>query len=76
MKKSHTLDKSLRYIDMTMKMEGMPLSDSEKRTISDCLSGVKKTSDVIDEIVKRGRPRGQSAASALHLRLVNKRRDC
>jgi hypothetical protein len=46
-------DNSLRYICMTMAMEGMPLPDSEKKTISDCLSGKIKTSDVIAELLQK-----------------------
>lgn len=47
------LDKSLRYIDMTMKMEGMTLSESEKNTIRDCLSGRINANDVIRELVRQ-----------------------
>jgi hypothetical protein len=53
--KTHTIpvEKSLNYICLTMEMEGMPLPESEKSTIRDCLSGKVKTSDVINELLQK-----------------------
>jgi hypothetical protein len=44
-------EKTLRYVKMTMAMEGMPLTERDTADLCDCLSGKISAADRVKQLV-------------------------
>jgi hypothetical protein len=45
------IEKTIRYVDATMTMEGMPLTEQDKDGIRNCLSGKEDFDTAVQRIV-------------------------
>ena len=45
------IEKTIRYVDASMSIEGMPLTEQDKGNIRDCLSGKADMDTVIGQII-------------------------
>ena len=45
------VEKTIRYVDVSFAMEGMVLTEQDKDSIRDCLSGKKNVDTVIQSII-------------------------
>jgi hypothetical protein len=43
----------VRNIDFSMKMEGMPLTDEDKKRLRNCLNGTTDVDKILQEIIKK-----------------------
>jgi uncharacterized membrane protein YukC len=49
---NENIEKTIRYVDASMSIEGMPLTEQDKMNIRDCLSGKADMDTVINRIKK------------------------
>ncbi len=45
------IEKTIRYVDASLSMEGMPLTESDKESIRACLSGETSTDAAVRKII-------------------------
>ena len=48
---SDSIEKTIRYVDASFSMEGMPLTEKDKDSLRDCLSGRENVDAAVQRII-------------------------
>lgn len=52
---NESIEKTIRYVDASLAMEGMPLTEQDKDSLRDCLSGKENVDAAVQRIISEYR---------------------